>query len=907
MSGVPRAAVLARALLLLAGLVAVGRLASYAWLEGPDLNAPVPAEAVTPVGGATAARPTPFLLCVIDGLREEAPAEVLDPCMTFWRELAAEGLSGVATTGEPTLTAACVRTLLTGRNPDLAAAARNFSAAVVRENLVERLATAGARVGHAGDASAHQLARPWYREGDVFSVADQGPGDQGGTDDRAFPFALARIEDGVDAMTVHLTRPDHAGHVHGAGLERSTGGALSPYGAACRRADEQLRAIVTAFRGRHPDALVVVAADHGVTERGTHGGGESAARRAPFVAVGPLVVPHHDIELTQAALASTMAVWLGVRPLAFAEDPPALAWVDLAPPAKRAALEAYVNVRLALASSTGARDLAEAIAVRRAKLSAEGTDAALVRLAGEARALDDRMATAHDPWRVAGAVALASLLWLLGADQRAARGGGGRAVAIVSSVIALVAAGAVASVVAAAALVALAMGAVLATRAGRLPVRALVIPPAIFAAMAVLSFAIKPVVETPSAFPSAGLGLASVAAILAGAAGFTLRSRSTRLRLYERARSSPTVLLVVLGVLVGFPTSLRPFVDPWIDLSVPYALLAAGAVLFACLARRARETGPAVRVVAVATSAYALLAPLVAVPGSPPFAWALPILAVGALAYATRGETRAGRSVIGFVVASIGVIAALVARSAEPPAAAPYWLALVASLSAFGLVIRERGDRVLATRLVASLALVLLFERPGAEPVVRFALLAVGAFAGARLAAPSSRAGLVGFAAAIALLCIAAFHALGSTESLSTVNTGAGVVPGVSTTGDLGSGLSPAVLVNVVVQALRFAVPWIALLSMASRMFERRPEGEPAGARQLVIDLASLLAIRGAALILALSIWWPSIWWVSTARAVFVFATGDLVLVLGSAVLVGAFSRTRNGAGVRSATVPAAS
>ena len=138
---------------------------------------------------------------------------------------------------------------------------------------------------------------------------------------------------------------------------------------------------MTAFRARHPDSLVVIAADHGVTAIGTHGGGEEAARRAPFVAVGPLVNSQAHVELSQPALASTMAVWLGVAPLAFAESPPALEWTRLSAAAKRAALEAYVNVRLAVASTTTARDLAEAIAVRRARLSAEGNEAALTRLA----------------------------------------------------------------------------------------------------------------------------------------------------------------------------------------------------------------------------------------------------------------------------------------------------------------------------------------------------------------------------------------------------------------------------------------------------------------------------------------------------------------------------------------------
>jgi MFS family permease len=120
-------------------------------------------------------------------------------------------------------------------------------------------------------------------------------------------------------------------------------------------------------------------------------------------------------------------------------------------------------------------------------------------------------------------------------------------------------------------------------------------------------------------------------------------------------------------------------------------------------------------------------------------------------------------------------------------------------------------------------------------------------------------------------------------------------VPGVATTGEIGWGLTPAVLANVLVQGLRFALPWIILLSAAARMFERRPDDAPDGSRRLVLDLAALLAIRGAALILAMWVWWPSAWWVTTARAVFAFATGDLLLVLASAFTIGVFARVPAG------------
>ncbi len=860
MSGVPRVAALVRALLLLTGLLALGGLASRAWLEGPDLDVPVPDSSRTPDAST---RPTPFLLGIVDGLREEATARGDDPIMPFWRTLSDEGVAGVATTGEPTLTAACVRTLLTGRNPDLAVAARNFSAPVVRENLIERLAERGARIGHAGDAAAYQIARPWYRATDVFAVPDQGPADQGKTDDRSVPFALESIAAGVDSLTVHLTRPDHTGHSDGAGLARTSAGALSPYAAACRRTDEQLRAIVEAFRRLHPDALVVLAADHGMTERGTHGGGESAARRAPFVAVGPRVAPRAGAEISQAALASTMAIWLGVAPLAFAESPPALELTNLLPAQRRAALEAYVDARLALASSTGAKDLADAIAVRRAKLAAEGPDSALARLAHEARQLNDRMATTHDLWRVAAALLLAGVLWFFcahgGADGRFVDGGR-RAVA------------------------------------GSLGA---------FVGLSALAFALKPAFEASVASLSASVSLASAAGLLAGLSAWLLASRPRRVVISERIRSSPALLLVVLGVLIGFPTSLRPFVDPFVELSVPYALLAMGAVGFACLTPRASAVARSARVVAVTAASCAFLVPHVS--GVPsPLQTSIVALALGAAAgFALRGTRAPVRSVGALVSALVALAMAAVVRGAELPGPVPYGLIVLTGLGALVVSLRDRGDLALATRLIASIALAFLLDRPGDDAVVRFAILGVGAFAGGRLVAPSTRGGLVLFASLIALLRIAMFHALGGTESFSTVNAGAGVIPGLAVSLDPGSGMSLAIAANVGVQALRYALPWIVLLAMAMRMFERRADTRPGDAPRLVADLAAILSIRGAALVLAFSIWWAQSWWVSTARAVFAFAAADVVLVLASAALVGAFTRSGAGTRVRSEASPA--
>ena len=121
--GAGRAAAWAFVLLVLAGVTAVGRVAMHAWLERP-----VPAGLPRIGGSATGARP--LLVVVIDGLRAESLWD--EPTAMPWlRAFAGEGAGGIAQAGNPTLTAACVRTLLTGQWPDLLAGLRNFNASPV--------------------------------------------------------------------------------------------------------------------------------------------------------------------------------------------------------------------------------------------------------------------------------------------------------------------------------------------------------------------------------------------------------------------------------------------------------------------------------------------------------------------------------------------------------------------------------------------------------------------------------------------------------------------------------------------------------------------------------------------------------------------------------------------------------
>ena len=335
-------------------LLTVGRMAMEAWSNRP-------APGTLPEVGARTEVAAPFLLVVLDGLREGTSWLSADNPMPWMSDLAPEGTVGIALTGEPTLTAACVRTLLSGRRPDLLTGLRNFTARPVRGTIIEYLAARGGKTAHAGDAAAWQIARNAYPPGTehVYQVPDRGPVDQGETDAVALPFALDQIERGRDVLTVHFTRIDHAGHKWGA-----TG---HEYADACRHVDGQLEQLITAFRARFPGATVLVASDHGVSAMGTHGGGEQEAQRAPYLLLGPDISSGQRVDLHQAALAPTISAALGLPQPPLADAPPHMALLTLDEEIKADARMAYVTARTLVAKSLGSKTV-DRIEQRRAAL-----------------------------------------------------------------------------------------------------------------------------------------------------------------------------------------------------------------------------------------------------------------------------------------------------------------------------------------------------------------------------------------------------------------------------------------------------------------------------------------------------------------------------------------------------------
>lgn len=913
-TGPSRAATWAWLALVLAGIVALGRLALAAWVEEP-----VPAGLPRVGGDGAAARPA--LLVVIDGLREQAlwgdPARGEEASALPWlRGLAAEGAGGVARAGNPTLTAACVRTLLTGQWPDLGTALKNFDAEVAQGSWLQFLHERGARTAHAGDAAVAQMCAPWLAAADTLAFPDRGPVDQGQCDAQAVPFLLERIADGCTAVTLHLTGPDHAGHKHGA--------AGAAYRAACATVDGQVASVVSGFRARHPQATVLVAADHGVSAHGTHGGGEPSAERAPFVLVGPGVARVQGVEVPQAALAPTLCTLLGLPQPPLAQAPPAAALLALPAAEVQRALDAHVQARAQVARALGAPGVdpldSKRAALALAKMGPEGVQA-LEALGRELDALARPVARALR----AGVLALALLglcallalqPWAGPAAPR--RAGWAAALALLLLALALapatparlLAPGLVAAVLGVAALGVLARASALRPGRACAPPRGAAALLALLLAVPVLLVAFDELRDAAerSVLEASLPPLAAVAVLLL--AGVALGRRRQAGVAPPAAGGEPRVLArglcvaALAGALLGGVLSLRPLVDPFVPVAWLLALATLAGAALALRSPALAGVRPALRHGAWLLLALALLGPRLLAGDAGSWVQRLPVreagwaLAAGALALGLRlalaRERRADVPRRALALADAALVLAWAGRLLVEAEGLPWALRVLlafgpqaAALAALLLCLRTPSPAAaLLPRLVAALALARRLTASDAE-CTAFALLAACAWRAGRLPRAQGPLALGGLGALVLALRTAGFHALGGTESFSTVDVGAGFL-GLETLGGRAQpgvgGVTWPIAVATLQVGLRFALPWLLLFAALAA------HGLPAARLRLLL-VALVAGFAGRAVVLLLMLWAfeANAWWVEQAYTVYALGAADVLLLGLSALAGGAF------------------
>ena len=886
-------------LLALVGLLGLGRLALAAWLDRPQ-----PGD--LPSFGARTDEARPFLLVVIDGLHEQAWN---DPRGVAWlRRFALRGAWGIALTGEPTLTAPCVRAIVSGRRPDVLTGFQNFQVPAVEGNLLHYLAERGGTLAHAGDAAIYQLCRPSFEGARVFQVPDQGPTDQGQTDAAAVPFALDAIDAGCDVVSIHLTKVDHAGHKYGATGEE--------YLEACRVVDAQVQRVVTRFVQRHPEATVLVASDHGVSARGTHGGGELSARRAPFSMVGPNIARVPDVEIDQSALAPTVALAMGLPQPPLADAPPRPELTTLPPALRQQGLEAYIQARSFVARSV-AGDGVDAIARRRAALSVEvsSPSSAWMALADDVNALVNPSAAGLALCTLLLAWAfVVSLLHLARGPPLAPRSAtflgfacGAAALALLNVVP--ISTPVVIVVLGAACLVPWWLhaerGAVGVWAAG-----------ACLSAVPVLTGAgqtFQAGFTHPETAQGAGQRIWLVLAGAVIAIGVLARPTVLWARLRQRFRAHPVAWLALVGTVIGFGTTLRPFVDNVVHTLVLYAL-AAAAVAWAIARSPGARAAPRARWGFLLVAGVLFLG-IRAADGWFGESWVLrtdmrdPLwLGIGAVVTALglgllprtgwRGAHR-----VSWVAAGLALGAAFAFRLIGADTLESAWgragsvtfglgISVLALGAIFGTTNRGTADGRLCVRIVGALALARRLSVLDAE-YAAFAFVAVGAVFASSFVAARTRFGIAKLAMGLLLLRTGVLHAMGFEESFSTLDVGQAFAglgkaddPAAFTGGE--GAVTWQVQVATVQVALRMALPWILIFAALMRAAGRNARST---VRQATADLAVGFGARGAVIVAALWVWWHNRWWMTLAYTVFAYTVADLLLSLFMALLVGAWRR----------------
>jgi hypothetical protein len=405
-------------------------------------------------------------------------------------------------------------------------------------------------------------------------------------------------------------------------------------------------------------------------------------------------------------------------------------------------------------------------------------------------------------------------------------------------------------------------------------------------------------VAVQSAFDGGGAdpGVVRLAVASAVAVAIVLLARR---RLRGRALSEGTVaaaaVLVAGGALLGLPLSLRPFVDPWTPSPslLRDVVAVAGLAAAVLVARRAppRAGDRLARLAVVACAAVVFLGGrAMEHAGGEGFA----------AARASRGAAPAALGIVATLLLATGALrrprlAPLVGLAAASAAFAlgndAQGAAFVAVASLSGATLVAAGasrdaDARLVARCLAVVALGRLLS-PSDAAAALLAVFALGCRAAGALAPPRTAVGAAGLAVAAVAARAALFHALGHAEDLSTVDVAAGFAAwgeGVGAARVEAAGPSAEVVLAVLLLGLRFALPWVAVFAAAARAFgdDRR------GPARLLGDVSVAYAARAAAVLLVLSVWWRSAWWIGAAVPTFLFAGAEVLLAgVGFALAAG--------------------
>ncbi|XP_045418863.1 GPI ethanolamine phosphate transferase 3 isoform X3 [Lemur catta] len=206
----------------------------------------------------------------------------------------------------PTTTMQRLKALTTGSLPTFIDAGSNFAShAIVEDNLIKQLTSAGRRVVFMGDDTWKDLFPGAFSQAfffPSFNVRDLHTVDNG-----ILEHLYPTMDSGEwDVLIAHFLGVDHCGHKHG------------PHHPEMAKKLSQMDQVIQGLVERlENDTLLVVAGDHGMTMNGDHGGdSELEVSAALFLysptALFPSAPPEEPEVIPQVSLVPTLALLLGL-------------------------------------------------------------------------------------------------------------------------------------------------------------------------------------------------------------------------------------------------------------------------------------------------------------------------------------------------------------------------------------------------------------------------------------------------------------------------------------------------------------------------------------------------------------------------------------------------------------------
>ncbi|XP_012882117.1 PREDICTED: GPI ethanolamine phosphate transferase 3 isoform X3 [Dipodomys ordii] len=206
----------------------------------------------------------------------------------------------------PTTTMQRLKALTTGSLPTFIDAGSNFAShAIVEDNLIKQLTSAGKRIVFMGDDTWKDLFPGAFSQAFFFSsfnVRDLHTVDNG-----ILEHLYPTMDSGEwDVLIAHFLGVDHCGHKHG------------PHHPEMAKKLSQMDQVIQGLVERlENDTLLVVAGDHGMTMNGDHGGDSDLEVSAALFLYSPMALfsstpPEEPVVIPQISLVPTLALLLGI-------------------------------------------------------------------------------------------------------------------------------------------------------------------------------------------------------------------------------------------------------------------------------------------------------------------------------------------------------------------------------------------------------------------------------------------------------------------------------------------------------------------------------------------------------------------------------------------------------------------